>query len=482
MDVTAHKHIAVTVGRWHRVVVEPVAHQRQRGDARGNLLTGVVRRRQRCLEGGKIALQPLADRSFMAAQTVSHSTAAAFQQMGVQRLKALEHRDGYEEVPSRIADEPFDFAFVVALATPAEPVLEQVVRLQIGERPRALQLAVTEDARNRDLGVVVQDRLRHTPEERERPNVAVAEGFRRLRRIGHHQAGVAVRQVHRKEVDLALYATDDADRFAEVGLRMSRRMHQRNEHLLSPLTPAGHVILHNRDATRKAVFVPKPLENPLRRVLLLLRSRLVVPENALDHWNKWIKLRLRRRLLAHITRWHRELHHLVHGPWIDPEPAGRRTLAQALNANRMPHLQIEIHVLHPPPPADSRQKAICCRSFTPALPEDPAASMRDYCSGAYTTQRERPQSCLGTIITFGGFTLPRPANCASTKVLTSKQPTPYSNSLRLMRAIHARWRCVWSITSKPLQPAWIARNDEPSLHRFRPIALSMVIAVLFGTF
>src|SRR5262245_61953994 len=106
MDVTAHKHIAVTVGRWHRVVVEPVAHQRQRGDARGNLLTGVVRRRQRCLEGGKIALQPLADRSFMAAQTVSHSTAAAFQQMGVQRLKALEHRDGYEEVPSRIAESP----------------------------------------------------------------------------------------------------------------------------------------------------------------------------------------------------------------------------------------------------------------------------------------------------------------------------------------------------------------------------------------
>src|SRR3954462_7171426 len=109
------------------------------------------------------------------------------------------------------------------------------------------------------------------------------------------------------------------------------------------------------------------------------------PRNALDHCNKWIKLRLRRRLLAHITRWHRELHHLVHGPWIDPEPAGRRTLAQALNANRMPRLQIEIHALHPPPPADSKQKAICCRSFTPALPEDPAASMRDYCSGAYIT-------------------------------------------------------------------------------------------------
>src|SRR5262249_53534240 len=138
----------------------------------------------------------------------------------------------------------------------------------------------------------------------------------------------------------------------------------------------------------------------LRRVLLLLRSRLVVPENALDHWNKWIKLRLRRRLLAHITRWHRELHHLVHGPWIDPEPAGRRTLAQALNANRMPHLQIEIHVLHPPPPADSRQKAICCRSFTPALPEDPAASMRDYCSGAYSDDVEAILLVFAVMIAF----------------------------------------------------------------------------------
>src|SRR5260370_2113142 len=30
-----------------------------------------------------------------------------------------------------------------------------------------------------------------------------------------------------------------------------------------------------------------------------------------------------------------------------------------------------------------KQKAICCWIFTPAQPEDPAASVRDYCSGAY---------------------------------------------------------------------------------------------------
>src|SRR6202040_3991441 len=38
----------------------------------------------------------------------------------------------------------------------------------------------------------------------------------------------------------------------------------------------------------------------------------------------------------------------------------------------------------PPPSANPTQRAICCRIFTPAaLPESPAASVRDYCSGAY---------------------------------------------------------------------------------------------------
>src|SRR5665811_784591 len=86
-------------------------------------------------------------------------------------------------------------------------------------------------------------------------------------------------------MDLALDATDDADGLTEVGLSMPRRMHQRHEHLLRPLTPAGHIILHNRDAAREPILITEPLEDPLRRMLLLLRSRLVVPKNAVDHCN-----------------------------------------------------------------------------------------------------------------------------------------------------------------------------------------------------
>jgi hypothetical protein len=128
--------------------------------------------------------------------------------------------------------------------------------------------------------------------------------LRRLCRIADHEAGIRVRQVKSEKVDLALYAPDDADGLTKVCLSMPWRMHQRYEHLLSPLPPARHVILHDRDAACEAVFVPKPLEDPLRRMMLLLRARLVVPENAVDHRNKWIKLRLRRRLLTHVTRRH----------------------------------------------------------------------------------------------------------------------------------------------------------------------------------
>jgi hypothetical protein len=117
--------------------------------------------------------------------------------------------------------------------------------------------------------------------------------------VADHEAGVRVRRVKSEEVDLALHAADDADGFAKVDLGMSRRMLQRHKHLLSPMTPAGDVILHNRKAAREAVLVPETLEDPLRRMLLFPRARLVVEENPVDHRDERIKLRLGRRLCAH---------------------------------------------------------------------------------------------------------------------------------------------------------------------------------------
>src|SRR3979411_3540701 len=117
--------------------------------------------------------QPLTDRPAVAAQTVRHSTAAAFQQMGGPCREALEHRDWYEVIPSRIADEPFDFALVVAFARPAESVLEQVVRLQLGEHARPLRPSHTQEAGHCDSGIVIQDRRRNAAEKFEPPNLTI---------------------------------------------------------------------------------------------------------------------------------------------------------------------------------------------------------------------------------------------------------------------------------------------------------------------
>src|SRR6516165_5957100 len=201
MDRPANKHVAMTVRRRDRVVVEPVANQRQRRDPCRDLLAGVVGWRQGPLERGKIALQPLGDRLAMAAQAVRHPTTAAVQKISVQRFEALEDRKRNEEVPSRVTDEPLDFALVIALARPAEPIPEEVVRLQLGETARPLPLPA-KNASHGDLGVVIKDRLRDAAKEAERPNVAVAEGFCRFSGVADHEAGVRVRQVKSKEVDL----------------------------------------------------------------------------------------------------------------------------------------------------------------------------------------------------------------------------------------------------------------------------------------
>jgi hypothetical protein len=77
---------------------------------------------------------------------------------------------------------------------------------------------------HRQLGVVVEDRARHTAEGGERRVVAVAEGLGPLGRVRPDEAGVAVRQVQGEEVDLAPLAADHRHRLAEVGLGMTGRV------------------------------------------------------------------------------------------------------------------------------------------------------------------------------------------------------------------------------------------------------------------
>ena len=143
--------------------------------------------------------------------------------------------------------------------------------MQLGETAGPLPLPVAKNTSHGDLGFVIKDGLRNAAKEAERPNMAVAEGFRRLGGVADHEAGVpSAAGQKRRSGSCAPRQADDADGFAKVDLGMSRRMLQRHKHLLCPLTPAGDVILHNREAAREAVLVPETLKDPLRRMLLFL--------------------------------------------------------------------------------------------------------------------------------------------------------------------------------------------------------------------
>src|ERR1700687_2993365 len=102
MDISANKHVAMTVRRRDRVVVEPVANQRQRRASCRALLAAVGGWRQGPLERGKIALQSLGDRLVVAAQAVRHPSTAAVHKISVQRFEAIEDRKSNEEVTSRV--------------------------------------------------------------------------------------------------------------------------------------------------------------------------------------------------------------------------------------------------------------------------------------------------------------------------------------------------------------------------------------------
>ena len=98
----------------------------------------------------------LADGLGMAADPVIEPLEAALLEMGIELGETGEGRDRHQKVAPRVADQALDLALVVALARPAEPVEEQVVRLQLGEGARPLALAITKDAAHRQLGVVVE--------------------------------------------------------------------------------------------------------------------------------------------------------------------------------------------------------------------------------------------------------------------------------------------------------------------------------------
>src|SRR5580693_2744834 len=199
---------------------------------------------------------------------------------------------------------------------------------KLREGAGSLALAVAQNARHRDFEIIVQNRQRYAAEKGKCQNVPIKKSFRRLRRIGLDEAGVRMRQVEAEHMQLHPYAADDANAFAEVDLRMARRMGQRHEDLARPAAGDPNVILHYGITAGKTVFEPQPFENPLRGVPLLRRCRLVGLQDRVDDRYEQSELRPLRRLGSHITGRRRIAAHL--GNRVSAQSENPRRLAPAL--------------------------------------------------------------------------------------------------------------------------------------------------------
>ncbi len=239
LDEALHQHGLEAIGRRHRVVVAAVAHQRCRRNPRRPLLARLQRHRRQLPQSRDIGGQPLADRLGVPAGTLRLPRAgSARASMALSASKLAATGIGVMKLAPRILHQPLDLPLVVALARAAEPILEQIMADQFGERPGALPLAVAADLRHRDLEVVVEDRQRHAAEEARTPTTCPSRNASVVSaRIGLHEAGVRLRQVQAEEMDLLPHAADHPHRLAEIHLRMARRVRQRHERL-PPTRPA----------------------------------------------------------------------------------------------------------------------------------------------------------------------------------------------------------------------------------------------------
>ena len=126
----------------------------------------------------------------------------------------------------------------------------------------------------------------------------------------------------------------------------------------------------------------KPFENPLRGMPLLPRGSLIRCQDP-DDPGKRIQLRARRRSTAPVPGRHENasIFATVRGSIPKRRAASRRLSPSTYTARRTcPYSSTRF--IPPPTSAAPRQMGYCCRIFTPVQPVYPAASVRDFLSGA----------------------------------------------------------------------------------------------------
>ena len=120
-------------------------------------------------------------------------------------------------------------------------------------------------------------------------------------------------------------------RTPEVHLRLARRVRERNQHLLRGGLPLLHGVLRRRVTAGVAPFDLQPVEDPLRRVPLLLWLLLVLLQHLVDPCRVRAQHRVLTTRSSPISRWLHVHEHLHQRSPVDAVlPAHSVLLAQRL--------------------------------------------------------------------------------------------------------------------------------------------------------
>ena len=287
VDCRHHRDLAVGVLHRHAVAVGVEAHQRQRiglGLRDPPCLALLRRKRQ---EGTPLLLEPLSLRAILAPQSPGEIRPAAVLERLVEIDKRRHARHGHEEVRPAEVDEAFDVPFLVGPPHQAKLRIEEVMALEPLKLPRHLSLAAAGDLCHCDLAVVVADLSRHATNESERTIVALEKGLGALPWKCLDKDGVGVRQRHHEQRHLLPLTSDVDVREAKVDLGLARRVRERHEDFLPGVLPLPDRRFHHRDAAGVVPLCLQPVENPLRRVVLLLGRFLVLLQYLVDPRQMW---------------------------------------------------------------------------------------------------------------------------------------------------------------------------------------------------
>ena len=158
-----------------------------------------------------------------------------------------------------------------------------------------------------------------------------------------------MRQVHAEIVHPLLLAGDIDIGFAKIGLGMTWSVAEWNEHFLGAQFGPRHILPHDRHPAAKAMLVPQPLKDPLRRVPLLAVHLAVIRQNLVNHPSKRLQLARAHQPFAPMLRRLGEGHHFTDRVAVHAKIRGRFPLAHPAG-NRAANLHIKFHWIHPPAP------------------------------------------------------------------------------------------------------------------------------------